>query len=540
MKTYLIQTLLLTAGILLTGCSSSSEEPPVNPGSGNDIEEPDIPDTALRQIALSEQELVFDRNDRRELHFICTPATAEIGPDRFALVTDLNTSPDEIALTDITITDNTGTAVLVDRNASYAYARTLRLVYRDARGTVSSPEFTVKSEGYDDQIGQQLPAAEQSYTLTDTPQIVEVSSEGGLLHLAFDAPTDWTLFLSDGDEEINWAEPSIRSGSAGYQTIDLSLPANPTEDPRALRIDICAAGETTKTTIDDVTNQLRDIRVGFCTASVVQYSYYELFYRAVHVHLDEAGTLGACLREKFQETDEELASHIESLYVKGPLNESDFDYMRETLSNLRRIDLLNADVYTIPDRAFYRCQHLHYITLPLFLTRIGEQAFRDSGLKNANLTLPPYLSFIGKEAFCNTRISGTLYFSGLSTNTININGSAFANLPLLKEIIFGEGIRVINENPYSVVLSLYGTNLFRLSLPSTLEQMNCYLFNNARIAHIICRASYPPATAGTVSTDGVGLLIVPFGSYNAYANNDDWDYFAIQKKLFELPVFNLL
>lgn len=70
-------------------------------------------------------------------------------------------------------------------------------------------------------------------------------------------------------------------------------------------------------------------------------------------------------------------STLRHLKVSGPLNRTDIALLRQmaTDGNLTTIDMSEAVILTLPDSAFYACDNLTYISLPLTLPEISAYAF---------------------------------------------------------------------------------------------------------------------------------------------------------------------
>ena len=102
---------------------------------------------------------------------------------------------------------------------------------------------------------------------------------------------------------------------------------------------------------------------------------------------------------------------VTSLTVSGSLDDTDFRFIRRMLTSLEDIDLSGTDMTQVVGDAFNGCTHLKTCRLPLAVTDIGSNSFRDCSQLQ---------SIAFGEA---TALSGTfLFHSNLST----ICGDAFA------------------------------------------------------------------------------------------------------------------
>ena len=144
--------------------------------------------------------------------------------------------------------------------------------------------------------------------------------------------------------------------------------------------DVTANVVDDKLTVSNV-NQAATIDVSFCLD------------RNVSVALTLPGTLGAVLPE-------ELKAVVDYLFVTGPMNEQDFDVIRNEMPNVRVVDLAYAEFTYVPDRAFYS----------------------ETGNRIETVALPPTVDHISCEAFKGCPI---LYLIVNTANPFDICGDAF-------------------------------------------------------------------------------------------------------------------
>ncbi len=117
--------------------------------------------------------------------------------------------------------------------------------------------------------------------------------------------------------------------------------------------------------------------------------------------------------------------------------------------NLETVNL-GCGLTEIPERMFYQCGNLKHINIPDCITSIGNYAFAETGL----------------ETF------------SIKSASINIGKYAFSKCENLQKIIFEEGV----ENIMSVLSGYHFSNcsnLTEIQLPSTVNTIYKYFFNNA-------------------------------------------------------------
>ena len=161
---------------------------------------------------------------------------------------------------------------------------------------------------------------------------------------------------------------------------------------------------------------------------------------------------------------------IKSLKVEGPINREDFYFMRDELSILQSVNLLDAfieeDYYygypanSIPDNAFYGKKSLMKVMFPRVLDKIGRDAFAESSLRG-DIVFPKGLTSIESGAFYNVlTLNGTV---SLPSSLKVIDVAAFQNATVRGDLIIPDGVEIISANAFA------GTAISRVSLPETLN-----------------------------------------------------------------------
>ena len=171
---------------------------------------------------------------------------------------------------------------------------------------------------------------------------------------------------------------------------------------------------------------------------------------------------------------------IKNLKLTGSITNEDYDFMRDKMTSLQRLNLKeveslcipreyagNEKEYIIPGSAFYGMTTLIKCVLPDKLERIENQAFNGTSLTGA-LLLPEGLKYVA--GFNNTEITSVQFPSTLE----EIGFQAFDHCySLMMEISFPESLKVIGQ--WAFQRSAIKGNL---ALPHNLESVGEYAFCN--------------------------------------------------------------
>ena len=313
-------------------------------------------------------------------------------------------------------------------------------------------------------------------------------------------------------------------------------------------------------------------------------------------------TVNVARKGEFAQTYIEMTDADWSLgiYVKvtGILNSTDLENIKN-LTNLRKLDLSEAEfdalpnnfldskssltevilpesLTVIPSSAFRYCYGLTKVTAPGVktvensafyycnklatfdisnVTTINQSAFYECNNFNPTI-LSSELKFLGSSAFYNTAITEVKLPEGITSvpssafsncskltkvelpsSITSIGSNAFNSCSNLVEINLPEGITSIEYNAFS-----YCSKLTEIILPSTVESIGSGIFNNcSSLTSVKCKAIVPPAASGNF-TNGMDLnhctlYIAPF-TIDAYRAAQNWSDFYIMKPLDE-PVKNI-
>ena len=134
----------------------------------------------------------------------------------------------------------------------------------------------------------------------------------------------------------------------------------------------------------------------------------------VVVNLKQSGSLQSELRERGFDPKE-----IVNLKLTGPMNNDDFEFLRNQIVNLAAVNMKDADLsdcstwnvseYALPNYAFLKMTSLKRCVLPQKLKSIGRGAFYGTSL-SGYLDIPEGVEVIEDDAFCS-------YYSENSSST---------------------------------------------------------------------------------------------------------------------------
>ena len=173
------------------------------------------------------------------------------------------------------------------------------------------------------------------------------------------------------------------------------------------------------------------------------------------IHLDSAGTL-------HQQLTLQQQRHTRHIAVCGPINNNDIALLRQMCQQevLCTINLREADIETIPDTAFSRCQQLTHIVLPKNCIRISYAAF--AGCHNLNrVVFPDSLRYIRRWAFSHCT---NLFSPQLPDALQTIDKGAFSNCSGIVHILVPPNTWKIEAEAFA-----HCKNLISVYLPKSLK-----------------------------------------------------------------------
>ena len=169
------------------------------------------------------------------------------------------------------------------------------------------------------------------------------------------------------------------------------------------------------------------------------------------VNVTTPGTLGEVIAEEGKNP-----AKIRNLKVTGTITTADFFFMRDQMTLLEAVNLMECKVVdgmirsygtletennVIPSYAFQKKKSLRYFVFPETVTKIGYDAFMQSGLSGA-LILPDSVCSIGYEAFAGTNITSLQLSKSLEV----IDSHAFNGCRSLSgSLLLPEGLRSIGD-----------------------------------------------------------------------------------------------
>lgn len=193
------------------------------------------------------------------------------------------------------------------------------------------------------------------------------------------------------------------------------------------------------------------------------------------VHVPEAGQLSAVLAEKGWDVET-----LEALKLTGYINQYDFDYMRDSLSNLNSLNLKEVQIRKvhewdeyedgIPYRAFYGKSQLVHFVFPDHLKRVGSNAFQGTNL-TGSLVIPEGVYDIGDEAF--NSLSSLKGILSLPTTLKQIGSCAFQGCCFTSQLEIPSSVESIGSAAFNSV-TMKGV----LVLPSQLKELGFSAFAN--------------------------------------------------------------
>ena len=195
----------------------------------------------------------------------------------------------------------------------------------------------------------------------------------------------------------------------------------------------------------------------------------------------------------------------------------------EDCSGLTSVTIPNS-VTSIESSAFKGCSGLTSVTIPNSVTSIGYSAFQDcSGL--TSITIPNAVTSIEDEAFagCSDLTSVTI-----PNAVTSIGEEAFYGCSGLTSLTIGNSVTSIGYWAFYDC-----SDLTSLTIPNSVTRIGSKAFYNAKLKTIVIKAKTPPSWDKTEHNHGTfcnqtlyhAILMVPEGSWDAYAYNDEWYQF---------------
>ena len=198
-----------------------------------------------------------------------------------------------------------------------------------------------------------------------------------------------------------------------------------------------------------------------------------------------------------------------------------------TMPSNTKIDIKEGTTQ-IRGYAFQGCKGLTSVTIPNSVTNIGERVF--SGCSSlASIIVDKGNPYYDSRDDCNAIIetkSNTL-ISGCKNTIIpnsvtNIGSSAFEACYSLTSVIIPNSVTSIGASAF------YGcSGLTSLTIPESVTSIGGSAFDGAKLRNIVIKAKTPPSGGSAFSGQSYyhTTLMIPEGSWDAYAYSDNWYQF---------------
>lgn len=187
-----------------------------------------------------------------------------------------------------------------------------------------------------------------------------------------------------------------------------------------------------------------------------------------------------------------LAAHItesdwlttQCLKVTGTINRDDIRLLRQLAGgggkgarngNVSTIDLSESAILTLPDSAFYGCDNLTYIVLPVALPEISRCAFAGCAKLNG-VRIQPLVYEIKQRAFAGCF---NLIDIKLPKSLRIIGPNAFNSCKSLTSVTVPPGVTSIGNGAFA-----YSSGLKELIIPKTVKNVNANITKGTKVKHI--------------------------------------------------------
>ena len=187
-------------------------------------------------------------------------------------------------------------------------------------------------------------------------------------------------------------------------------------------------------------------------------------------------------------------------------------------TELSSITIPNS-VMTIGGSAFYNCSGLTSIIIPNSVKSIGDRVFYACSALTS-ITLPESMASIGQQSFS----SCSSLTSIIIPNSVTcIRNKTFYNCNNLTSITIPNSVTSIESSALSGCLALTS-----ITIPESVTSIGSDTFYGTKLRNIVIKAKTPPSggeNAFSNQTYYHTILMVPEGSWDAYAYNNNWYQF---------------
>ncbi len=196
-------------------------------------------------------------------------------------------------------------------------------------------------------------------------------------------------------------------------------------------------------------------------------------------------------------------------------------YYQETTINIPSSVTYNGTSYSVTsigDWAFSYCSKLTAITIPSSVTKIGAQAFAQTGI--SSITIPVNVTYVGNKICDGCTALRTIVWNAKSSTATTPFYSVRSQITTFT---FGEEVETIPADLCSGMTALTG-----ITLPGSVRRIESQaFFGCTALASITCNATAAPA-CGEFAFYRVPTTIpvhIPCGSLSSYKGKSGWSSF---------------
>ena len=228
---------------------------------------------------------------------------------------------------------------------------------------------------------------------------------------------------------------------------------------------------------------------------------------------------------------EEHAQNVVNLKVKGTFNSYDLMVFRNKMTNLKHLDLSEANVVASTYKYYdsynskeniitgrFAPTNIVSLKLPKDITALEDNAFSGCVRLKA-IELPECITFIPNSAFVGCNVLTSVI---IPESVTNIGGSAFSGCPFLRDIRLPMGLKSIGSYAFSGC-----STLTELHLPPYLESIESSAFTGCSNLKTIY--AYMPniitIANNTFANYTTSQLYIPEFLYNNYYYDTGWSQF---------------
>lgn len=290
-------------------------------------------------------------------------------------------------------------------------------------------------------------AVAKQVLVTNTIRKSTINLSTGVVTPEGEAPLDGIVPMDDNGEFRAIVVP--QTVAAGQTLLTITIDGSPRNYARDVDTEYLPGKITTydlsiskKENIGEYVVELTGVNITAWEADNVSHGDDAREY--VVIHNEVAGGLEKTIVDRYEMDP----TKIKNMKLTGNITTADYDFMREKMTGLQRLNLKEVEsvvngVYAIPGSAFSGKTTLIKCVLPDKLERIESPAFGCTSL-TGTLLLPEGLKYV--SGFTATKITSVQFPSTLE----EIGGDAFSSCnSLLTEISFPESVKAIGSYAFS-------------------------------------------------------------------------------------------